>query len=84
MKYYVAKGQNGVIISDTYGRSLYCRKYLTHPTIKAYKDYTEAEHAALDHLASIVPYYVPLPDHLSLNDIVTRKRLIRESECKKE
>lgn len=84
MKCYVTEGQNGVIISDTYGRALYCCKYLTHPAIKAYEDYAEAEQAALDHLASIVPYYVPLPDHLSLNDIVTRKRLIRESEHKKE
>lgn len=84
MKYYVAKGQNGVIISDTYGRALYCRKYLTQPVIKACEDYAEAEQAALDHLATIVPYYVKLPKNLSLNEIVTRKKLIDKNERKQE
>ena len=55
---YVVCGINGVIIADTYGRALYCRKYLLHANIKRYEDYAEAEQAALNHLAAIVPYGV--------------------------
>lgn len=84
MNCYVVCGINGVIIADTYGRALYCRKYLLHANIKRYEDYAEAEQAALNHLAAIVPYYVCLPDRLTLNEMVTKNKLIRDSKNTQE
>ena len=81
---YVVCGLNGVIIADTYGRALYCRKYLLRANIKRYEDYAEAEQAALHHLAAIVPYYVRLPDRLTLNEMVTKNKLIRDSKNTQE
>ena len=43
----------------------------------------EAEQAALDHLAAILPYYIPVPTHIEINDMITKNKLYRASKGEK-
>ena len=77
MKFYVVKGLNGVIIQEYYAKALKCQNYIKKSTIKKFDSFEDAEQAALDHLAVIVPYYIPIPEHIEVNEMVTRAKLDR-------
>lgn len=76
--YYLLRGQNGVVIKEGYGKALGAQKYLIKPTMKKYEVFEDAESAALEHLADIVPYYIPLPSNIRLDEFVTKNKLYRE------
>lgn len=75
--YYLLRGQNGIVIKEGYGKALGAQKYLIKPTMKKYEVFEEAEAAALEHLTDIVPYYIPLPANIRLDEFVTRNKLYR-------
>ena len=77
MFYYLTKGLNGVIIQEYYAKALECQNYIKKSTIKKFNSFEDAEQAALDHLAVIVPYYIPIPEHIEVNEMVTRAKLDR-------
>lgn len=84
MSYYLVKGSNGIIIKETYEKALRCQKYITHSTTKKFTCFREAEQAAFDHLNDIVPYYIPLPDHIEVNEMITISKLDKtrkENQC---
>lgn len=69
--YYLVTGSNGVIIKETYLQAYHCRMYLRQNRIKKYQSFEEAETAALEHLQNITPYYIPIPDSVQLNQMIT-------------
>lgn len=74
--YYVAVGDNGGIITDSYDRAMVCQKYLRgHIFIKKQSSFEEAEGYLLDHLVEKAPFGCPIPDHFPLNKVITIKRL---------
>ena len=75
--YYLLRGQNGIVIKEGYGKALGAQKYLVKPTFKKYEVFEEAESAALEYLSNIVPYYIPLPDKIGLDEFVTKNKLYR-------
>ena len=77
MAFYLVKGLNGVIIQEYYAKALKCQNYIKKSTIKKFDSFEDAEQAALDHLAVIVPYYIPIPEHIEVNEMVTRAKLDR-------
>ena len=77
MTHYLVRGCNGVIIQEIYGKAVNCQKYIHKSNIKKFQCFEEAEQAALAHLGEIVPYYIPIPDHIELNELVTKARLDR-------
>ena len=83
MAFYLVKGLNGVIIQEYYAKALKCQNYIKKSTIKKFNSFEDAEQAALDHLAVIVPYYIPLPAHIELNDMITKNKLYRASKGEK-
>ena len=83
MAYYMAHGENGVIVVNSWKQVLKTRKYLIGNNNKKYETYREAETAALNHLRDIAPDYLPLPEHLVLNKMVTINQL-NEEYLKKE
>jgi hypothetical protein len=48
--------------------------------MKKFSTFEEAEQAALDHLAAILPYYIPIPNRIELNDMITKNKLYRASK----
>ena len=83
MAYYVLRGYNGVIIQENYYKVLKCQEYIKKSTMKKFSTFEEAEQVALDHLAAIMPYYIPIPDHIELNDMITKNKLYRASKGEK-
>lgn len=79
MRYYLVRGQNGVIIHYNFYKAQACQRYIRKSTIRKFDLFEEAEREALKHLATIVPPHIPIPDHLELNEMVTRAKLDRES-----
>ena len=77
MTYYLVRGCNGVIIQEIYGKAVNCQKYIHKSNIKKFQCFEEAEQAALEHLEGIVPYYIPIPERIEVNELVTRARLDR-------
>lgn len=77
MAFYVVRGCNGVIIKENYGSAVRCQNYIHKSTIKKFDYFDLAERAALDHLTEIIPYYIPIPDHIEVNEMVTKARLDR-------
>ena len=75
--YYLVKGQNGVVIKEGYGKALGAQKYLIKSMMKKYEVFEEAEATALEYLSGIVPYYIPLPANIRLDEFVTRNKLFR-------
>lgn len=80
MAYYVLFGYNGVIIQENYYKTLKCQEYIKKSTMKKFSTFEEAEQAALDHLAAILPYYISIPNHIELNDMITKNKLYRASK----
>lgn len=83
MAYYMAHGDNGVIVVNSWKQVLRTRKYLIGNNNKKFETYRDAEEAALEHLRDITPEYLPLPDHLILNKMVTVNQL-NETYLEKE
>ena len=77
MAYYMAHGENGVIVVNSWKQVLKTRKNLIGNNNKRYETYREAERAALEHLRDIAP------DYLLLNKMVTVNQL-NEEFLKKE
>lgn len=77
MAFYLVKGINGIIIQEYYAKALKCQNYIKKSTIKRFDSFEDAEQAALDHLAAIVPYYIPIPEHIEVNEMVTKAKLDR-------
>jgi hypothetical protein len=80
MAYYVLFGINGTIIQENYYKTLRCQEYIKKSTMKKFSTFEEAEQAALDHLAAILPYYIPIPNRIELNDMITKNKLYRASK----
>ena len=84
MKCYLVSGDNGVIIHQHYDRALQCQRYIRRSRIKRFECFEEAEEAALEHLGEIVPYYLQIPAHLELDQMVTIAKLLKEHKSRKE
>lgn len=84
MPNYVVKGNNGVIIHYDYYKAQQCQRYIRKSMIKKYEVFEEAEAAALEHLEDIVPYYIPIPEHLEVNEMVTIAKLVRAEKKRRE
>ena len=83
MAYYVLFGINGTIIQENYYKTVKCQEYIKKSTMQKFSTFEEAEQAALDHLAAILPYYIPIPNHIELNDMITKNKLYRASKGEK-
>lgn len=79
--YYLTSGSNGVIISSNYSDAQRCLKYIHRGRIKKYPLFKDAEVAALEHLADILPLNIVLPTCIPFNEIVTISKL-REKVAK--
>ena len=77
MAYYLVRGNNGVIIHYNYFKAQECQRYIHKSTIKKFDLFEDAENVALEHLSEIIPWYIPIPDHLEVNEMVTRAKLDR-------
>lgn len=76
-RYYIAVGDNGGIITDSYDRAVMCQKYLWgHIFIKKQPSFEAAEDYLLDHLVEKAPFGCPVPDHFPLNKVITIKKLM--------
>ena len=73
--YYLTSGSNGVIISSNYSDAQRCLKYIHRGRIKKYPLFKDAEVAALEHLADILPLNAVLPTSISFNEMVTISKL---------
>ena len=80
MAYYLVAGVNGVVIQYSFHKAQSCQRYIHKSRIKKFEYFEDAEAAALEHLSEIVPYYVTIPDHIKLNELVTRARLYKEEK----
>lgn len=78
MKCYLVSGDNGVIIHQYYDRAKRCQHCFRRSNVKRYDSFEAAEHAALDHLSEIVPYYLQTPARLELDQMITIAGLLRE------
>lgn len=81
MGVYLVKGDNGAIIQWSYDRAFRCRSYFQRNKIKKYDTFAQAEQAAREHLQSILPSYVPVPERIAMNDMLTVRRLTQEHEA---
>lgn len=84
MACYLLRGENGVIIHYNFYRAEDCKRYIRKGRIKKYECFEEAEAAALEHLENIVPYYIQIPDHIKMNEMITRAKLFREDKEKED
>lgn len=79
---YLTYGSNGCIIHDAYSRARACQYCFRKSSIKKYDTFEEAEAAALEHLGKVLPYYVPVPDRVKYNEMLTVSKLVREYDAK--
>lgn len=82
MSYYLVSGDNGIIIHQYYNKAFVCRNCFRRNKIKKYDTFEEAEDAALDHLSDILPYYIPVPERVKLDEMLTVSKLVREYAAK--
>lgn len=73
--YYLTSGSNGVIISSNYSDAQRCMKYIHRGQIKKCPLFKDAEMAALEHLADILPLNAVLPTSIPFNEMVTISKL---------
>lgn len=69
--YYLVKGSNAVAVVQSWSHANRIRKYVKGFNCKGYDTYDEANEDGLEHLAEITPYYIPLPDFLTLGKVVS-------------
>lgn len=79
---YLTRGDNGLVIKQGYDGAFRCRVYFTRSKIKKYETFSAAEEAARMHLREILPRFVPLPEKIGLDDLLTIRKLIQEYETK--
>ena len=70
-KYYLAYGSNAVAVVQSWSRVNQLRKYFKAFNCKKFDSYEEADAAGLDHLSEIAPCYLPIPEHLVLDRVVS-------------
>lgn len=73
--YYVVTGRNAVAVVASWNHAMRIQKYFKGFFCKGYDTYDEANEAGLDHLSKIIPYYVQLPECLTLGKVVTSNAL---------
>lgn len=69
--YYLVKGSNAVAVVQSWSHANRIWKYVKGFNCKGYDTYDEANEDGLEHLAEITPYYIPLPDFLTLGKVVS-------------
>lgn len=74
--YYLTSGSNGVIISSNYGDAKRCLRYIHRGNVKKYPLFKDAEMAALEHLADILPLNAVLPMSIPFNEMITIRILL--------
>lgn len=79
---YLTYGSNGCIIHQFFSRARACQYCFRKSNIKRFDTFEEAEAAALEHLGEVLPYYVPLPERVKYNEMMTVSKLVREFEAK--
>lgn len=83
MSFYLVSGDNGIIIHQYYNKAYACRNCFRRNKIKKYDTFEEAEEAALDHLSDILPYYIPVPEQVRLDEMLTIHKLAKEFDEKR-
>lgn len=79
-KFYITKGENGVIIKGSYADALRCQQYIHKSVIESYPTLEDAQDACLYHLSLIVPMEYCPPDSIRYNEMITVKKLIAEQD----
>lgn len=79
-KYYVTKGENGVIIKGSYADALRCQQYIRHSVVESYSSLEDAQDACLYHLSLIVPLDYCPPLSIEFDELVTVKRIMAEQD----
>ena len=82
MSVYLVTGDNGAIIEWCYEKAFRCRNCFYRNKIKKYPTFFLAEQAAREHLRAILPSYLPVPERIGMNDMLTVKRLDIEYQNK--
>ena len=78
--HYVVTGDNGGIMLWSYEKALSCCYCFRHSRIKKYNTFAQAEQALTEHLEEILPHWLPVPEKIDMNDMLTVKKLRREYE----
>lgn len=79
--YYVAVGNNGGVVANSYERALQYKKYLRGRVYtKKFFDFTEAEDYVLDHITEKAPFGCPIPTNCKLNEIIFISKLLQSCE----
>lgn len=75
--YYIAVGNNGGVVANSYEQVLLYKKYLRG---HEFFDFTEAEDYVLDHITEKAPFGCPIPMRCKLNKIIFISKLLQS--CK--
>lgn len=79
--YYIAVGNNGGVVANSYEQALLYKKYLRGRVYtKKFSDFTEAEDYVLDHITEKAPFGCPIPMRCKLNKIIFISKLLQS--CK--
>ena len=76
--YYLAFGENGAVIvygNYTYAQSF--KQYLGKMNTRRFGSFEEAEQAMYDHLCEVMPYYIHIPEHFQVGELLTYSILKR-------
>ena len=73
--FYLAQGSNGVIIHKDEERAEACQKYIKESEIYKFTDFGKAEQQAIFHLRNITRGFVPVPNYIRLDEMITAKKL---------
>lgn len=77
MKYYMAYGKNGVVVTKDSHKLPKMGWYMKDIQHAEYGAFEDAERAALAHLDEIVPEGVPKPDMIVLDQMVFKSSLVK-------
>ena len=73
--FYLVQGSNGVIIHKDEERAEACQKYIKESEIYEFTDFGKAEQQAIFHLRKITRGFVPVPNYIRLDEMITVKKL---------
>lgn len=83
MKYYMAYGKNGVVVTKDSHKLSKMGWYMKDIQHAEYDTFSEAERAALAHLNEIVSEGVPKPDMIVLDQMIFKSSLVKTYIAKK-
>ncbi len=83
MKYYMAYGKSGVVVTRDAYKLPKMGWYMKDIQHDEYGTFEDAERAALAHLNEIVPEGVPKPDMIVLDQMVFKSSLVKTYIAKK-